>query len=226
MIALRQEVNLQTKSSRAQQEQNAQVLGELGRALELAEKGQEASEEQQARVRLEDQRDLLKVLVDVRDSLSLAKREVSRVQGLLPELLEQAKLAPAPAAVTPSVVQTNAPWWRFWDRAPSVTTQPIISEPPPGPTAAVQAITRVMELLDSVVAGYSLGLQRLEGALQRSGLEPIVCVGEPFDPETMEVVGTVATSERPACEVIEEIRPGYLWEGRVFRYAQVTVARP
>ena len=41
----------------------------------------------------------------------------------------------------------------------------------------------------------------------------------------MEVVEAVADSGRPAGEVIDEARPGYLWNGRVFRYAQVRVAK-
>ncbi len=41
----------------------------------------------------------------------------------------------------------------------------------------------------------------------------------------MEVVEAVAESGRPAGEVIEEVRRGYLWKGRVFRYAQVRVAK-
>jgi molecular chaperone GrpE len=41
----------------------------------------------------------------------------------------------------------------------------------------------------------------------------------------MEVVEAVSETGRPAGEVIEELRRGYLWRGRVFRYAQVRVAR-
>lgn len=84
---------------------------------------------------------------------------------------------------------------------------------------------RLDELLDGVTTGYQMSLQRLERALAQSGLEPIPCVGEPFDPEQMEVVAAVTDSGRPAGEVIEEVRRGYRWRGRVFRYAQVSVAK-
>jgi molecular chaperone GrpE (heat shock protein) len=47
----------------------------------------------------------------------------------------------------------------------------------------------------------------------------------PFDPELMEVVEAVADSGQSAGEVIEEVRRGYLWHGRIFRYAQVRVAK-
>ena len=70
-----------------------------------------------------------------------------------------------------------------------------------------------------------MSLQRLERALQHHGLEAIPCVGRPFDPERMEVLEVVADTGRPANEVLDEVRRGYLWNGRVFRYAQVRVAR-
>jgi molecular chaperone GrpE (heat shock protein) len=41
----------------------------------------------------------------------------------------------------------------------------------------------------------------------------------------MEVVEVVPDGGR-AGQVVEEVRRGYLWRGRVFRYAQVKVARP
>jgi len=50
-------------------------------------------------------------------------------------------------------------------------------------------------------------------------------VGEHFDPEIMEVVEAVAASGRPAGEVLEEVRRGYIWRESVFRYAQVRVAK-
>ena len=68
-------------------------------------------------------------------------------------------------------------------------------------------------------------LQRLERAMRQHGLEPTEAVGQPFDPERMEVLEAVTDSGRPPGEVLEEVRRGYLWNGRVFRYAQVRVAR-
>jgi molecular chaperone GrpE len=41
----------------------------------------------------------------------------------------------------------------------------------------------------------------------------------------MEVVEAVPNTGRPLSEVIEEVRRGYLWNGSIFRYAQVRVAR-
>jgi molecular chaperone GrpE (heat shock protein) len=92
-------------------------------------------------------------------------------------------------------------------------------------TQADEATTRVRQLLDSAVTGYAMSLQRVERALQQHGLESIPAVGERFDPERMEVVEAVADSGTAPGEVTDEVRRGYLWNGRVFRYAQVRVAK-
>lgn len=77
---------------------------------------------------------------------------------------------------------------------------------------------------EALVAGYRLSLQRIERALAQHGLEPIAAEGAAFDPERMEAVEAVA-SDRPRGTVIGEVRRGYVRAGRVFRYAQVRVAR-
>ena len=61
--------------------------------------------------------------------------------------------------------------------------------------------------------------------MQQQGLEAIPTVGERFDPERMEVIEVVADSGKPGGEVLEEVRRGYFWRGRLFRYAQVRVAK-
>lgn len=76
-----------------------------------------------------------------------------------------------------------------------------------------------------MAAGYAMTLQCVERALSKHGLEAIVAVGRPYDPERMEAVEAVADSGRPSGEVVDEVRRGYLYQGRVFRFAQVRVAK-
>jgi molecular chaperone GrpE len=85
-------------------------------------------------------------------------------------------------------------------------------------------LTRIHEIVESMVTGYAMSRTRLERAFEKHELQRIVCVGERFDPERMEAV-EVAESDRRSGEVIEEVRRGYLWRGRLFRYAQVRVAK-
>ena len=68
--ALRQEVNLQTKSSRVQLEQNAQTIALLQQALD-AFQTQPTDEEPSDNNELI--RPLLKTLIDAHDALSLAR---------------------------------------------------------------------------------------------------------------------------------------------------------
>jgi molecular chaperone GrpE len=86
-------------------------------------------------------------------------------------------------------------------------------------------VARVEQLLDGMITGYTMSIQRTERALAQFGLERIACAGRAFDPELMEVVEVVNDSSRPPGQVVEEVRPGYRWRGRLFRYAQVSVAR-
>jgi hypothetical protein len=90
---------------------------------------------------------------------------------------------------------------------------------------AKDANDRIRQLLASLATGYTMSLQRIERTLRLHGFETIAAVGQAFDPEQMEVVEAVVDSGRPNGEVLSEVRRGYLWNGRVFRFAQVRVAK-
>jgi molecular chaperone GrpE len=83
----------------------------------------------------------------------------------------------------------------------------------------------VADRLAAAVTGLRMSERRLERLMREVGIEPIETVGRPFDPETMEAVEAVADSGRAAGTVVEELRRGYRWRGRVFRFAQVRVAK-
>jgi molecular chaperone GrpE len=203
--ALRHEVNLQTRAARAQQEQNAEALRRLGEAVDAF---QEAPDE------AEDDRPppaLLKALIDVADALTLARQEVERLARSAGPLLDQLRSLPAaPKADVRSL-------WERWLGG----QRPVDVDP----QQAREAAERARQLLDSVVGGYRMSLQRLERALEQQGLSPIDCAGLTFDPERMEAIEAVADSGRRPGEVLTVVRPGYEWNGKVFRYALVRVAK-
>src|SRR5262245_10707972 len=88
LIAVRQEVNLQTRAVRAQQEQNSEALKLLAETVERLDR-QPAPQPQPSSDELI--RPLLKILIDVHDALSLAMREAQRVEdSVLPLLVELA----------------------------------------------------------------------------------------------------------------------------------------
>lgn len=203
-VALRHEVNLQTKAARAQMEQNAEAVRRLEQVLEAAAPGQPADPHD------ESFRPLLKSLVDAADALALAKKEVERLQAAARDSLEQMR-SEAVVMPTPSLL---ARWFGGASKPQSRVAHP-----------QQQVAEQTRKLLDSVLTGYAMSVQRLERTLEQQGLEPIPCVGEPFDAERMEVLEAVADSGRPSGEVVGVVRPGYMWAGRLFRCAQVRVAK-
>jgi molecular chaperone GrpE len=82
--------------------------------------------------------------------------------------------------------------------------------------------------LDSVRAifkGYLLSLERLEEALGEIGLHEIDCKGELFDPRLMRAVDIEETTMAVDGQVLEVYRSGFLWDGEIYRPAEVKVAR-
>jgi molecular chaperone GrpE len=223
--ALRHEVHLQTRAARAQQEQSAETLRRLSEAVTALRTGE-------SQVHDEAIRPLVKTMLDTYDALALAQREVQRVEEtLLPLLEESAVLPPEPLeqpAAAPSWLARLLGLDRVIGRRQAKIAdleRDLGEERARRVGCTPQAADRARQMLASVVTGYTMGLQRIERALQQLELEPIPTVGQPFDPERMEVLEVVTDSGRASGEVISEVRRGYLWRGRVFRFAQVRVAK-
>jgi molecular chaperone GrpE len=243
--ALRHEVNLQTRAVRAQQEHNTETLRQLGQALELLRQTPAPAGSNGQPVVEESLRAQLKTLVELYDALSLAAREVQRgreaLSPTLDRLAAEPPVVPASTEAELATFSPSRPQPGFWSRLAGWTKE----EPPEAARMrstiatlrealaaerqqnedARHAARRARQLLDSILTGYTMSLQRLERALRQHEIEPIPCVGEPFDPERMEVLEVVSDSGLPSGQVIEEVRRGYLWRGRVFRFAQVRVAK-
>jgi len=228
-VALRHEVNLQTKANRAQQEQNAATLEQLSRTLEVLEQQQVAPQEADEQARDEALRPLLKTLVDVHDALARAERQVRRIREEVLAILDQKSIPAFSNGGEPDSEPSTGPRKSFFSRWFGGQRVAVVASgchvPDNQREADRQLAKRIRTLLDSIFTGYTMSVQRIERALEQAGLEPISCVGQSFDPELMEVVAVAPESGRAAGEVVEEVRRGYLWRRRVFRYAQVSVAK-
>jgi molecular chaperone GrpE len=209
--ALRHEVNLQTKAVRAQQEQNGKTLDELSRALDDLQERAAGSETEEARQ--EVLRPLIKTLIDAADALSLARREVARGQPALLATLERLR-PPAEPGRQPTL------WQRWFAGGKARPAGDVASH-----RLAGDAAERMKALVNSILTGYDMSLERLERALTDHGLEPIPAEGEPFDPESMEAVEVATDTGVSSNTVTAEVRRGYLWHGRVLRCALVCVAK-
>jgi molecular chaperone GrpE len=230
--ALRHEVNLQTKAARSSLEQNAETLRQLEETVAALQEPA-AEEKPDAGEQLKP---LFKAIIDVYDALALASRHIEKqkaaIHAALAALVEAATIDPPPVGAAAD--DKPGFWKRFLGSespAPPVNealtawyrqTIPKLKE---REQKAREASDYLKDTLDALLTGYAMSLNRVDRVLKQFGLEPMHCAGERFDPELMEVVEAVSNSGRPLSEVLEEVRRGYLWNGSIFRYAQVRVAR-
>ena len=98
--------------------------------------------------------------------------------------------------------------------------------------AAGELVSKILPVCDTVDLAIAHGggeevkqiWTALFDALEREGLERIDPVGEPFDPTVHDAVAhEPGAGGRGAPEVVEVMRAGYRWKGRVLRPAMVKV---
>jgi molecular chaperone GrpE len=135
------------------------------------------------------------------DALRLAARELAAARDAAPQ--------GSPAAPP-----------RWWERV-----VPFLRRARVDRLAASETLKTSRERLVAALTGLEMTARRVERALARHDLELFAVEGRPFDPETMEVLEVVVADGRRSGEVVEEVRRGYRWHGRVFRCAQVRVAK-
>jgi molecular chaperone GrpE len=104
--------------------------------------------------------------------------------------------------------------------------------------AAADVIKNILPTLDSferaLKAGGDAGdfrsgiehiYRQLQDALQKSGVQPIAALGQPFDPRVHEAIEMVDTIDVPDHHVLDELQRGYKYKDRLLRPAMVRVAR-
>jgi molecular chaperone GrpE len=74
-------------------------------------------------------------------------------------------------------------------------------------------------------SGIELIYRQFQDALQKIGVQPIVSLGQPFDPRVHEAIEMVDTTEVPDQHVMDELQRGYKYKERLLRPAMVRVAR-
>jgi molecular chaperone GrpE len=103
--------------------------------------------------------------------------------------------------------------------------------------AATEAVRALLPILDDFeralkieaadkhyTKGMELIYQHLLEALKKLGLQPIVCVGQPFNPHMHHAVEKFETGEAADGTVLEEYQRGYNFKGQLLRAAMVKVA--
>jgi len=218
--ALRQEVNMQTRATRS--------------AIEKVEKlaaDAPAPEEQL--------KPLLKAILDAYDALAVAARNVEKQRDALGKTIDEwASLLAITVPPLPEVARGSdgAGKSGFWSRLSGVAApgdlsaereqlrrwRDDVAEKSAEAASRADALGRRLRgSLDGLVEGYTMSLNRIDRVLPLFGVEAIATAGG-FDPETMEVVEVVPGE---AGKVVEEVKRGYRWNGKLFREAKVKVAR-
>ena len=79
--------------------------------------------------------------------------------------------------------------------------------------------------VESLVAGIKAVERQFKSVLESQNVKRVQSVGEPFDPELHEALGTEPNSELPDDTVSLEIEPGYKMGDKVIRPARVKVVK-
>jgi molecular chaperone GrpE len=88
-----------------------------------------------------------------------------------------------------------------------------------------RALQHMGDAPSSVVEGFEALQRKLLGVLAAHGVTPLQSVGETFNPEVHDAVGTVESGEVELNTVAEEFQRGYRWGDDVLRPARVRVAQ-
>ena len=229
--ALRHEINLLTKASRTTIEQNGETLKRLAQPEKPTVDPDDAI------------RPFLKVIIDMADALTIAWKQVEKAKNTLGPLFKKldemplllvAEQVSAEEDAEPVPTKPLRFWARFFgafqasESSAFVTPNRVIKAAIPDREVAVMTqsvVDRLQPLLAGIADGYAMSLRRVERVLPQYSVTPIESLGLPFDPELMEVVEVVESDDENSGTVVEEVRRGYRWKGKLFRFAQVKVAR-
>jgi molecular chaperone GrpE len=211
LTALRHEVKLETKAARGLQEQNTKTLDALQRAVDLAAEVGAAVDRGTG---LAESRTLAEALAELDEALQRGRVALDAARRRLIE--ESAEELGRLRQQLDELFNRQA-WWRrrlcrHWHDATKEIYFP-------------RAMEVQQEILASLVDGYALVQKRLQKALQRTQIRRIEALGKPVNPQQMNVVEVVDDPYLPPGQVVDEIRPGYVWRGDVLRCAEVKAVR-
>lgn len=78
---------------------------------------------------------------------------------------------------------------------------------------------------DAIAEGITLIYNKLKSILAQKGVEEIKAVGEVFDTDFHEAITHIpAADKKQKGKVVEQVKKGYMLNGKVIRFAQVVVA--
>jgi molecular chaperone GrpE len=88
-----------------------------------------------------------------------------------------------------------------------------------------RALQHMRDAPSSISEGVEALHRKFVSLLQAQGVTPMLAVGEVFDPEVHDAIGSVESEDVEPGAVAEEVQRGYRWGDEVLRPARVRVAR-
>jgi len=83
---------------------------------------------------------------------------------------------------------------------------------------------KTTENVSALLEGIEMTYRKLYTTLEREGLTRLEAVGKPFDPNIHEILVKVPTKDNEDGIVIEEVRKGFMFKGKVIRPSVVKIA--
>jgi len=77
---------------------------------------------------------------------------------------------------------------------------------------------------ENLIRGLDLIYKQFQDTLARFGVKPIEARGQVFDPNLHQAVSTIPTGDVAENTVVDELRKGYMLNGRLLRPVMVSVA--
>jgi molecular chaperone GrpE len=203
LTALRQELKLETKSTRGLQEQVERLVVEMGQALCRFDSLK--PDEEKAALAVGEP--LAHSLAELDEALERGRLAVQQARKLALEELQTR----GPAELD---MRYYSQW--FWSRWKSRQFFHTIRK------EWLRQLTESQHAIwEGLEQGYQLVQNRLKRSMDSQGIKRLATVGHPVDPHSMIVVEVVLAPERTPGQVAEEVRPGYTWKGKVLRLAEV-----
>ena len=206
LTALRHDMKLLAKATRGTEERNEATLLSLQAAIEQF-RGVESKEEEAAD---KAARPLAEALVELDESLVRCRSVIEQAKH---RILEDVNAELKEGRDRLDELFRTQPWWRRllcrpWHNAARELYSGHVTD-------------TCRNLFDSLLEGYDLIGNRLRRTMEQRSIVRVQCLGEQADPNRMTVVEVVSDPTRRPGTVIEEVRPGYCWDGRVLRFAEV-----
>lgn len=215
--ALRQDVKTQIRSGRELQDTVASRLGELDLRLQsMLHQLQQAAQQQAAQpTKSANTKDENAATRQLAEALAEVEEALQRALASIPDT--SASTSPCSALLSSFDAQlATVPWWargtvsKRMNRFRTELSKSAQWQPPDA-SAARQGLTLI--------------LARVHRIMNQTGLERMDVAGRAFDAELMFAIDTVECVHTPRAHVAEQVRPAYLWQGKLLRSAEVRLAK-